>query len=155
MINILELTKGTLASVALLTVVGCVPTTNTNQPIIEDVPTISSASVADTYGPAPTGTKQTVLSYLERTLKDPESIKGFGIQEPKKGALYGGITNGFKMEPQWYVCYTLNAKNSYGGYVGQTESVMWFKNGAISQSPPNVTNPFKTKGANEYHQFNC
>jgi hypothetical protein len=155
MANVLELAKGTLASVALLTAAGCVPATNANQPLVEGVPTISSELVADSYGPAPTGTKQIVLSYLARTLKDPESMKGFAIQEPKKGALYGGITNGFKMEPQWYVCYTFNAKNSYGGYTGQTEFVMWFKNGAISQYPSNVINPFETNGGNANHQFNC
>lgn len=152
---VLEIAKGTLASVALLTAAGCVPTTNASQPMVDNLPTISPVPKADTYGPAPKGTKQTVLSYLQGTLKDPESMKGFGVQEPKKGSLYGGITNGFKMEPQWYVCYTYNAKNSYGGYVGQKEFVMWFKNGSISQSPRNVINPFSTKGANPYHQFNC
>lgn len=54
-----------------------------------------------------------IKSYQEGRLKDPMSAI-YSFTEPRKGwCIFDG-----KVNFGWIVDYTLNAKNSYGGYVG-------------------------------------
>lgn len=87
------------------------------------------------FPPKPSDARALVMSYLNSSLKDPDSLKDFSITEPRKGRFYGGMFNGFRKEPAWYVCYTYNAKNSYGGYVGTKRYVQFFE-GDVAKSIP-------------------
>ena len=114
---------------------------------------------ANVVGEAPTAipekpikTEQTVRRYLKSTLKDPDSMKGFEITEPRMGKYYGGMFNGFKKVPAWYVCYTYNAKNSYGGYTGYKTDVAFFTGNAILQAP---NNPREGVYGDGWSEFSC
>ncbi|MDA8770138.1 hypothetical protein N9M97_01220 [Planktomarina temperata] len=144
-----NLKKASLAGVLLVSLLlpGCVGTT---------APTEASASPVPVFGNPPVNTEATIRNYLKGSLKDPDSLKGFAVQKPKQGAAWGGIANGFKKEPRWYVCFTYNAKNSYGGYGGQTESLMWFE--PTTGKPMGAGNSGTVnslKNINPYHEFSC
>lgn len=65
-----------------------------------------------------------IKSYQEARLKDPDSAK-YRFSEPHKGwCKFDG-----KVNYGWIIDYTLNAKNSYGGYVGQKPQFAFVKNG--------------------------
>lgn len=78
------------------------------------------------YGAAPSKElyEAKIKSYQEERLKDPDSAK-YRFSEPHKGwCKFDG-----KVNYGWIVDYTLNAKNSYGGYVGQKPQFAFVKNG--------------------------
>ncbi|WP_413496361.1 hypothetical protein [Morganella psychrotolerans] len=77
-------------------------------------PTMIEEQHAD-YGDKPSKElyEAKVKAYQESRLKDPMSAV-YSFSEPRKGWC---IFNG-KVNFGWIVDYTLNAKNSYGGYVG-------------------------------------
>lgn len=112
---------------ASLALAGCMETTGTAE---TTAPTITSAP-ADKYGPAPTNVEPKVRAFLTDKLKDPDSMKNFGITtRPKQGAMnYGAFTRGPSgksfFNDMWYVCAKFNAKNSMGGYAG-TEVLPFF-----------------------------
>jgi len=70
----------------------------------------------DTYG------KQ-VRNYLNKTLKDPYSIKDLNIGEPQFGHCSMGI---FGQYYGWRVPVEYNAKNSFGAYTGLKQYYFWF-----------------------------
>jgi hypothetical protein len=81
------------------------------------------------YGNKPENCKELVIQYYDRRLKDPDSAKYKNWLSPVQGAAYvkyapnnvleymaeEGIP---KLEFGWLVCFSVNAKNSYGGYTG-------------------------------------
>lgn len=72
-------------------------------------------------GPQPTEeqAKQVIMSFLNSSLKDPDSIKQFRVVNgPSRMTWYRGLINGGGNDSAWLVCFEYNAKNSYGGYVG-------------------------------------
>lgn len=78
------------------------------------LPTAQEAASAD-YGPMPTNYEQIVKTYYGTTLKDPDSAQYRNISSPRQywlGDRFTGAKYGY------LVCVTLNAKNSYGAYVG-------------------------------------
>lgn len=78
------------------------------------------------YGAAPSKElyEAKIKSYQEQRLKDPDSAK-YRFSEPHKGwCKFDG-----KVNYGWIVDYTLNAKNSFGGYVGQKPQFAFVKNG--------------------------
>lgn len=87
-------------------------------------PTLSEVNNAD-YGPMPSKElyEGKIRSYQESNLKDPDSAK-YNFSEPHKGwcKFNGEVNYG------WIVDYTLNAKNSYGGYVGAKPQFSFIKN---------------------------
>lgn len=83
--------------------------------------TSTSGESAIEAGPRPTEAQANaaIMNYLQRTLKDPDSIKQFRIRSgPDTITWYRGLINGGGNEQAWLVCFEYNAKNSYGGYVG-------------------------------------
>jgi len=85
------------------------------------------------YGPYPTEYKQIVTKYLRGILKDPDSAKIAKISKPreehkinskyKKQAIYG-----------YSSCALVNAKNSYGGYVGERPYWFFIKDGSVIEA---------------------
>jgi len=58
-------------------------------------------------------------SYLQQTLKDPDSLKQFRMTGgPILTSWYQGLISGGGTAYGWAVCFEYNAKNSYGGYTG-------------------------------------
>lgn len=102
-------------------------------------PTNEMLKTAD-YGPKPTNVKQDLQDYFDRVLKDPHSVQLKSITEPEKGYLYIPKETTWKGERRyvdldyhpvygWFSCVTYDAKNSYGGYVGWNQLVMFYVKG--------------------------
>jgi hypothetical protein len=93
------------------------------------LPSREEAASAD-YGAFPNEYEQIVKSYYETRLKDPESVRYRSISHPKifwLGSRFSGARYGYM------VCATLNAKNSYGAYVGFKTDGLLIRDGAIIQ----------------------
>ena len=85
-------------------------------------PTQQEVAVAD-YGSYPTDFETIIKSHMQATLKDPESARYQFLNSPKSGwSSFGGVKYGY------VVCAYINAKNSYGGYVGNRMSYFMIKN---------------------------
>ena len=89
------------------------------------------------YGPYPTEYKLIINSYLRSILKDPDSAKISKISKPRKEHK---IVNQFKKEAiyGYSSCVFLNAKNSYGGYVGEKPYWFFIRNGRVIDSSDNM-----------------
>jgi len=104
--------------VALLA--GCA-TTYPNRPTAEQV------AAAD-HGSYPSNYEDVVKAYYAGALKDPDSAKYRNISSPRKYWLSSertGVTYGY------LVCVTLNAKNSYGAYIGYQTDGMLIRNNSV------------------------
>lgn len=95
--------------------------------------TAACAPIMPTYeiGTKPTNYEQRAIEYIKTNLKDPDSMKNVSV-----GAIRDGVCNstGFRMGPMvrgWVLPVSYNATNSYGGYVGQSETYVWFQNDRI------------------------
>ncbi|ENO4093235.1 hypothetical protein ACONLG_003488 [Edwardsiella ictaluri] len=96
-----------------------------------------SASLQDAnsvnYGDKPINNEKTVIGMLKEKLKDPDSLKVISITNPHRGySKYGfGST-----EYGWYTSISYNAKNSYGGYVGEKTITFVYLNGVYKIATP-------------------
>lgn len=61
---------------------------------------------------SPPDAKAAILAYKNRLWKDADSIKGAAITAP------------YRNIGQWHVCVRANAKNAFGGYTGEKDSVI-------------------------------
>ncbi|MCB4228109.1 hypothetical protein [Mannheimia haemolytica] len=86
--------------------------------------TLEEAKLKD-FGSYPSNYEKMVKAHFSETLKDPDSVKYKEITKPKK------VANTITRKEYYLVCATLNAKNSYGGYVGNKTYDFHFKNGKI------------------------
>ncbi|EIX9252131.1 TPA: hypothetical protein MAQ12_003925 [Klebsiella pneumoniae] len=79
------------------------------------------------YGKLPDNYQEIIKGSMSARLKDPYSAR-YDFNEPFKGWCKSGFTTYYG----WLVPFTLNAKNSYGGYVGN-KSYLYLvnKNNAI------------------------
>lgn len=80
---------------AALTLVGC----QTNQ--VSEAPAVAPDA------------KAVILANKGRLWKDPESVKNASITAPRR-----------HMGFMWHVCVNANAKNSFGGYVGEKDMLI-------------------------------
>ena len=83
--------------------------------------TPSSGPVVTTRGPPPPDevASAIILRHLERSLKDPDSLKQLRIVAgPIDLSWYRGALNGGGHDEAWLYCIEYNAKNSYGAYTG-------------------------------------
>ncbi|MCZ7625983.1 MAG: hypothetical protein C3F12_11435 [Candidatus Methylomirabilota bacterium] len=88
-------------------------------------PTWDQLAAAD-YGSYPSDYEQIIKGYMQFVLKDPESARFQFLNTPKSGwRSFGEIKFGY------VVCAHINAKNSYGGYVGNRMSYFMLKNGRV------------------------
>ena len=84
------------------------------------------------HGPEPVNYEEAINLFLDRNLKDPDSLKDFAIlTEPRKGFLnYGafetGPTGKTFSNPLWFVCVEYRAKNSFGAYTGLWQGALFF-----------------------------
>lgn len=101
----------------VLTLAGCATPPSTEQ--------ISNAN----YGPYPTNYDVIVKRHLNALLKDPSSAQWRKIKSPDKGwsVYFGRTVYGYA------VCYGVNAKNSFGGYVGERLNFFMINNGRVIQ----------------------
>ncbi|MDP3294934.1 MAG: hypothetical protein Q8M37_09350 [Nevskia sp.] len=112
--------KGIVVAVAALMVSGCA-----------SLPTPEQLSVAD-YGSdmTPEECVSVVERTLANTLKDPGSAQ-FRHSPCIKGALNSVPVMGLPVVYGWLQQGQLNAKNSYGGYVGFRSYMAMIRNGAV------------------------
>lgn len=95
------------------------------------------------FGPYPHDYKDIVQRRLAGLLKDPSSA----IIEFRAGPtqVWQGSTLFSAKDYGWGVCLWINAKNSYGGYVGRRPYAYLIRNGAIVQAHGEMeTNMFDT-----------
>jgi hypothetical protein len=92
--------------------------------------TAAPPPAADTY---PADYKAQVSAYLERSLKDPYSAVVKEVRGPRATIrrLGGGLLFGGTKTPVHTVCYQVNAKNSYGAFVGLKTAMFTFRGGRI------------------------
>lgn len=79
----------------------------------------------------PANYRAATATYIRETWKDPYSIRDASISEPFIGV------QGFVWGERPLVCVKMNAKNSFGAYIGVKPSVIYFKDGkAVGASDP-------------------
>jgi hypothetical protein len=96
------------------------------------LPSTEQIAAAD-YGQYPQDYEVIVKKYYSLILKDPDSVKYQNFSTPKKswvGSKFSGARYGY------LVCTTLNAKNSYGAYVGYKQDALLIKNGDVIEYIP-------------------
>ena len=92
------------------------------------------------HGPSPVDYENAIMNYLDRNLKDPDSLKDFAILTvPRKGFLnYGAFQTGPTgknfSNAMWYVCIEYRAKNSYGAYAGLQQEALFFYDNRVSRT---------------------
>lgn len=109
-------------------------------------------TVEDTAsGEAPIQYEESIKSYLGNTLKDPFSAQYKNFSIPKKYINKTRVVtqsptlinvNGYATETNthcWLVTVDVNAKNSYGGYIGWTTYVFLFRGESIMWSHSRFT----------------
>lgn len=87
-------------------------------------------NTASDVGILPPEYKRTVESALKANLKDPYSAVihvGDGYQSTCQIGVYGTF-HGWAVPVRW------NAKNSFGGYTGETTSYFWFANNRLTRT---------------------
>ena len=113
------------AAIAVLTVLsGCAVGT----------PPAPEQMLSADYGPIPTDDqiKRGIKSYLETKLKDPDSALTKNISQPEKGFLtLSSIAEGSRYTYGWLVYFDVNAKNSYGGFVGYKKYSVVIRDGKV------------------------
>jgi len=83
-------------------------------------------------GPKPKDANSSIKGYLHSVLRDPDSLRDFSATEPRVGAYFVPVLQGGpKNVPAWYSCFSYNAKNGFGGYVGVQRYVAFFKDHQI------------------------
>ena len=90
------------------------------------------------YGTYPNNYEQLVKDYLDRNLKDPDSLTRLKIDSPVAGRYWAGLLYGGNYIYGYRSCVSYNAKNSYGGYTGVKTYVYWLKNGRVDRTFPNA-----------------
>lgn len=85
----------------------------------------SPAAAQDAY---PTNYRQIIQDALPSVLKDPMSAQVQELRGPRWGH-FRAI--GAKSVDAWMVCYSINAKNSYGAYAGATTYMFMVAFGAV------------------------
>ena len=81
-------------------------------------PNLATVSI----GSPPVGYEETIKTAISHHLKDPYSAV-YTFQRPVRSWAFGDE------QIRWAVCGTVNAKNSFGGYVGAPPFVVYYKNG--------------------------
>lgn len=95
------------------------------------LPYIDPGNRPEQVGQLPENYQALVEADLRRTLKDPYSaVIVFG--EPERRSCSTGDDQGHEFHG-WAVPIRYNAKNAYGGYVGEEPLVYWFAEGKIQR----------------------
>ena len=92
-------------------------------------PTREQLADAD-YGSPPDGFEEIIKSYLFRALKDPASAQYNFNSLPTKTWSRKGFGSSFIYG--WGVCALINAKNSFGAYVGYQPQFFLIRDGRVA-----------------------
>lgn len=100
-------------------------------------------------GAAPSDYQAVVKAWLENNLKDPDSAKIEEVRGPRVGAqlVDRGFLGHLWGDPAWWVCYKVNARNSYGGYTGYHRYLFGFVRGRIAMT---LESPTSAYGGRDY-----
>lgn len=85
--------------------------------------------IADAGAP-PISADAVIQPYLQGTLKDPHSAQVVGVQGPAFITVSGGLLTGAE-DYGWGICFKVNAKNSFGAYVGFRDMALLWRNGSV------------------------
>ena len=89
------------------------------------------------YGAPPAHYMDAVHRYLDEILKDPSTAQYRELSAPFKGYVQAGLLYGGRRTYGWMVNVEVNAKNSYGGYVGfRTYSFLFRGEQLVDVIPP-------------------
>lgn len=91
------------------------------------------------YGKYPENYKAIIENAAKDILKDPDSAKFSDWFEPKKEVMFENSEPLFG----YSVCFSLNAKNSYGGYTGKKPYWAMIKNGVVKRMHNTNEYPYK------------
>lgn len=83
-------------------------------------------------GPPPANYENEIKAFISRTLKDPYSAVYVFDQSPQKRIARGGSPYG-PFSIVWTVELSVNAKNSYGGYIGDHRYTCYFIDRKITE----------------------
>ena len=140
-----------LATIALVGILaGCtsqipMPSTNADRPVSETVDTTN----AD-YGQVPANYEELIKRWASANLKDPDSVRYGKISKPRKEYIVVNLKPVFG----YSVCAAINAKNSYGGYVGNQTFWFMIREGKIERAQ-NIDVGFPGKIISRSHNVNC
>ncbi|MFJ4255752.1 hypothetical protein ACIP01_02205 [Pseudomonas monteilii] len=115
------LVAGMLTIGGPLVLQGCAPMPTQQQ--------IDSADYGDSIGQE--DAEAQVKQAFSMVLKDPESAR-YSFGYVYKGYFVGSAFEGRKLQAGYLLDVTVNAKNSYGGYVGSKPYKFLFHNGRIA-----------------------
>ena len=85
------------------------------------------------FGPAPEDPEASILDWMHETLKDPFSANLEILAPPEKSwwGNPGGLLYARDIHYCWMVKARINAKNSFGGYIGWKPYNFFFRDGKI------------------------
>lgn len=112
------------ATVYGLAIAAIVISCATNPPI-----TPEEIATAD-FGQLPENYQQDIANLMSRTLKDPASAL-YRFETPRRGFAQEGAPAGGKRVFGYIVPTWINAKNSFGGYVGEKRYFFLFVRGSV------------------------
>lgn len=84
------------------------------------------------YGDYPNDYETVVKNFMEVRLKDPASATYKFDAIPTKGWAGGGLSG--PVEYGWRICAYINAKNSFGGYVGAKRHFFLIRDSRVVKS---------------------
>lgn len=101
---------------------GCFPQ-RPPSPYREEAPSVPFDLETADCGTTPADYEAAIRAYMQPLLKDPESARYRVLNSPKK--IFNGIRCIYQID------VFVNAKNSYGGYVGERLMIFYFRDGII------------------------
>ncbi len=99
------------------------------------------------YGPKPKDYKNLVITYMQTTLKDPDSAKYNWNREPTKMWVVNPHGSGHLFG--WGTCALINAKNGFGGFSGFQKYFFFFKDNQIKAFQKDEFDIYCSNGFNE------
>ncbi len=105
---------------------------NLNRELAARGPADSEFASAD-FGSTPSGYEQHLTGAIKGQLKDPDSAR-IRFAAPRK--TWGRVVGVEGTEFGWSVTALVNAKNSYGGYVGEKPWSFMFRDGRVVSATP-------------------
>ena len=86
----------------------------------------NQGSVVELAAQVPTNYRAQVAEHFRKTLKDPYSVRDAEISQPT--TVFVGLLNGGNAPG---VCVRMNAKNSFGAYIGLKTDAVVFRNDVV------------------------
>ena len=110
----------------------CIGFVGCASPRVEPVKPSPEEQAAADYGAYPEKYEQIVKEYMQGKLKDPESARFRFQGKPRKS--YNTVYEKSALQYYYTVEADINAKNSYGGYVGEHKYLFHIRNDRVVDS---------------------